>query len=371
VTVYLDHHAASPPHAQVLERMRQAEKDAWANSSSVHSAGRRALALLEGARSEVADAVGVRPDRVVFTSGGTEACNLGVLGLARGATRVVTNGTEHPAVGVAVAALQERGVSSVRLSARMDDWPDEGAWARALPEPGALVAWQWVNHETGAIQPIARLAEICREHSARLFIDATQGLGKLPWQSVPASAWAIAGSKVGGPAGTGALVLAPAVEPDSRVLGGGQERGRRGGTPSVVGAVGLGAACLRLTERLAEMPRLAALRDRLEAALVELGCVVNGGEGERVATVVDVSVPRWRGDLLAAALDLEGLQISSGAACSSGVSAGSGVVRALYPDEPWRAESTLRASLGPNTTDADIEQATTILQRVIRRAGGT
>lgn len=356
--------------AAVTARMERVRREAWANPSSVHREGRAAARELERARAELAEAVGVSTDRVVFTSGGTEAANLGVLGLAEDARGVVTNGVEHPAVGAAVAALSDAGVPCRRLGARLDRWPTDAAWDEALPEPGWLVAWQWVNHETGTVQPIERVLAACRRRGARLFVDAVQGLGKLPWprEVLGAASFSVAGTKVGGPAGSGALVLAPGVEPTSRTLGGMQERGRRAGTPDVVAAAGLAEAAMGAAARLADMPRIAALRDRIERRLVSLGAVVNGAEGARVATVSDVSIRGWRGDTLVAALDLAGLAASAGAACSSGVDQGSTVIAGLYPEDAWRARHALRLSLGCSTTVEEVERAEQILDHVLRRA---
>ena len=368
--IYLDHHAASPPNEAVLDAMDRAAREAWGNPSSTHAVGRRAHALLERGRDQVAAAFGARARDVIFTSGGTEACNLGVLGLASEARGILTNAIEHPAVSAAVERLEVRGLPVVRLSARADLAPDLSAMRRALPEPGWLVVWQWVNHETGAVQAIEGYAAACRAAGARLFVDATQGVGKLPLGATlsGAHAFAIAGSKLSGPAASGALVLGDGVEPTPQLVGGGQESGRRGGSPNVSSAVGLGLACAALAARLEAMPRVELLRDRLEAHLVSLGGVVNGAEGPRVSTVVNVSLPSWRSDHLVAALDVEGLACSSGAACSSGLGQSSPVLGALYPDDGWRASHALRLSLGPTTTEAEVEQAMVILSKVVARA---
>jgi cysteine desulfurase len=175
---------------------------------------------------------------------------------------------------------------------------------------------------------------------------------------------------VGGPAGVSALwherclALAPVL------LGGAQERGLRPGTPDVAALAGLGAALDRLGERLAAMAHIATLRDRIEDACVARGALVNGAESPRVATVTNLSVPGWRADILVAALDLEGLCVSAGAACSSGVPAPSPVIEALYPGSPWRAEAAIRVSLGPETSPSDVDQAIAILMRVLQRRTG-
>lgn len=355
--------------AGVRGAIERAREVAWANPSSVHAAGRAARAALEEARRRVAEAIGAAPADVVFTAGGTEACNLGVLGLwPRGGRRVVTTRIEHPAVAEAVAALEEDGAEVIRLDVLDGRAPSIEALDAAL-DGASLACIGWVSSETGTILPVDDYARRCRARGVPLFVDATQALGKIPLDvaSLGASAAAFAASKIGGPPGAGALWIARDAALAPRALGGAQERGRRAGTADAALLAGFGEACEHVRARLAAMPEVARRRDRLERALVERGAVVNGAGGPRVATVTDVSVPGWRGQLLVAALDLEGLATSSGAACSSGVDAPSPVVLAMYPGEPWRAQAALRLSLSPETTDAEIDRALSILERVLSR----
>lgn len=366
--IYLDHHAASPMDADVRAAIERAREHAWANPSSAHAAGRASRAILEKARDEVARSIGARPSDIVFTSGGTEAVNLGVLGLAPHARRIVTTKIEHPAVAEAVALLEADGAEVIRLDVLDGRPPDRAALERALAHAD-LACFGWVNHETGTVLPMIEYASACRALGVPLFVDATQALGKIEVEvgALGARAVALASSKIGGPQGAGALWIARDASVAPRLLGGGQERGRRAGTPDVATVAGFGAACAKVGERLASMPEVARRRDELEHALAARGAVVNGAGGARVATVTNVSVPGWRGTSLVAALDLEGLCVSSGAACSSGVDQPSPVIAAMYPDAPWRAESALRLSLGPSTTDDDVERAIAILDRVLRR----
>ncbi|MEZ4337739.1 MAG: aminotransferase class V-fold PLP-dependent enzyme [Sandaracinaceae bacterium] len=356
--VYLDHHAATPLAPEVEAAMDAARGVAWANPASAHAAGRAARRLLEEARASVAQALGARPADLVLTSGGTEACNLGVLGLP--ARRVLTSRAEHPAVR---APLEARGVDLVEL-----ELPG-GLAPEALPLDGAdLVCLQLVNHETGTVLPIERWAVQCRAAGVPLFVDACQALGKVPVDvgALGASAVAVAASKIGGPAGAGALWIARDTEVAPLILGGAQERGRRAGSPAVLAAVGFGAAAGLVDARLAAMPEVGRRRDRLEAAFSMHG-PINGADGPRVATVVNASPRGWSGPRLVAALDVEGVMTSHGAACSSGVDEPSAVVRAMHPGEPWRAEAALRASLSPTTTDAEIEHAIAVLEAVLAR----
>jgi cysteine desulfurase len=250
--------------------------------------------------------------------------------------------------------------------------PDAETFAAALGPTTHLAAMQWVNHETGTVLPVADYAARCRERGVRLFVDATQALGKLPVdvQALGADLVALASHKIGGPAGAGALWVRRGTELASLLLGGSQERGRRAGTPDVLAQVGFGAACVQLPERLASQPRLGQLRDRLEAHLLELGAIRNASAGPRVATVTSCSWPSQRADILLAALDVEGLAASSGAACSSGKSEPSAVLLAMHPDEPSRAGTSTRFSFGPETTDMHIEFAMDALSRVHARSAG-
>jgi cysteine desulfurase len=370
--VYLDHHAAAPLAHGVREAMVDAHARGWGNAYSAHAEGRAARAILEEARRRVAEALHVAPADVVLTGGGTEACNLGVLGLAGapGDLAVLTTPIEHPAVARAVDALERGGASVARL---------------ALHEPGALEAWiahaeraraggrrvlwvaQAVNHETGTCHDVLALAR--RMPWARGVVDASQALGRVPLDGWAEAGLAIAvsGAKIGATAGSGALHVPRGTELAPVHLGGGQERGRRAGTPDVAAHAALGVACARVGERLAAAARVGALRDRLEASLVAHGAVVNGAAAPRVGSVTNVSLAGWRSATLVAALDLEGVAASAGAACSSGVDAPSAVVLALHPDAPWRARACLRLSLGPETTDDDVTHASAVLARVLAR----
>lgn len=366
--IYLDHHAATPVVPEAVSAMRAAEGSAFANPSSLHRHGRRARELMEEARAHVAQAVGARAADVVFTSGGTEAVNLGLFGLADGIERIVTTAIEHPAVVAPLSALERRGIEVIRLPVLEGVGLDPETVAGHLDRK-TLVALQWVNHEVGTILPVEAVALACRSRGAKLVVDATQAAGKVPIDvsSLGCSALALASHKLGGPAGAGALIVERGLELEPRIVGGGQERGRRAGTPDVLSLVGFGAACRLVDERLEAMDAVAERRDRLEAALVRLGGRTNGASLPRVATVTHASFPGARGTLLVAALDLEGLSVSSGAACSSGLDSPSPVIKSLAPDEPWRAAAGLRLSLGPETTDGDVEAALAILERVLPR----
>lgn len=369
-TLYFDHHAATPLDARVAEAMDRVRAEPLGNPASPHAPGRRARAHLEQARERVARAVGAQPAEVVLTSGGTEACNLGVLGLVADAGRIVHGGIEHPAVSEPIALLRARGRETHAIALPEGVAPsDEAVRALVRERPCALFAAQSVNHETGTLAPAERWCAIAADAGAPSFVDATQALGKIgiEFDASAVGAMALASHKIGGPAGAGALVVRRGVVIDPQIVGGQQERGLRAGTPDLVALVGFGVACEYVAERLSAQARIAAQRDRIEAALTARGALVNG-TGPRVATVVDVSIEGWRSSTLVAALDLEGLAVASGAACSSGVDRPSAVVAAMYPDAPWRAASALRVSLGVETSDADVARAIAILDRVLSRA---
>lgn len=371
--IYLDHHAATPLTPGVIEEIAAAHQHAWANPSSVHVAGRASRALLERARERIARAIGSAPADVVLTGGGTEACNLGIFGLVEPGPpgHVVASSIEHPAVTEAVRGLEARGWRVTWLGAPFGRGiaPDE--LDAALEPDTRLVALQWVNHETGTVLPVSEYGVICRERRVRLFVDATQALGKLvvDVRALGADAAAFASHKIGGPAGAGALWVRRGLDPLPLLVGGEQERGRRAGTPDVIAQVGFGAACARLLQRLDEQPRLAGLRDRLEAELIGLGAERNAPESERVATATNLYFAGRRTDVLVAALDVEGVAASSGAACSSGKSEPSPVLLAMHADEPARANASIRFSFGPENVETDVDFTVDCLQRILGRRG--
>ena len=369
--VYLDHHAATPLDPRVQAALLELG-DHWANPSSVHAEGRRSRALIERAREQLAHAIDAQASELVLTSGGTEACNLAVLALlsGRAGAHVVTTDIEHPAVAEPIAQLEQSGHLRVtRLSILHGRAPEPAQLLAAIEPATALCAIQWVNHETGTLLPIADYAEACRSAGVPLFVDATQAFGKLPisMRELDLDLLALASHKIGGPAGAGALWVKRGLDVAPLVRGGGQERGRRAGTPDVRSLAGFGLASDLIPERIAAMPRIAAMRDRLELALLELGARRNAPAGARVATASNVFWPGRRSDVMVSALDLEGLAVSAGAACSSGKSEPSPVLRATHPEEPARSEASTRLSLGPETSEIDVEFAVRCCGSVVAR----
>jgi cysteine desulfurase len=363
-TIYLDWNATTPPHPDVIAAMRVAWETAWANPASVHGPGRAARACVERAREAVAGLTGLDARDVVLTSGGTEANNL-ALTLAQSGALVVSR-VEHPSVVRAAEHLADRGTVVVWVDPEPSGRVDPAAVADALARiegraGGVIVALQAVNHETGVLQPVAEVAEVAHARGARLFVDAVQAVGRLgPEAWAGADLVSVAAHKIRGPKGIGALAARPGVRPRPVLLGGAQERGLRPGTQDPAAAAGLAAAAERARGGPARYAALAALRDRLEAELLALGskagaAPVRNGEGARAPHVSNLSWPGWRGDELCAALDLAGVAVSSGSACSAGTAEPSPVLRAMVGEA--RAASAVRVSLGEETTAHDVDEA--------------
>ncbi|MCA9598919.1 MAG: cysteine desulfurase [Myxococcales bacterium] len=358
--VYLDWNATSPPHEDVIAAMRRAAEDAWGNPSSVHARGRAARALVEDVRERLAAIVGAHARDVVFTSGGTEANNLAL----RSATALVTSRLEHPSVVRAAEALAGPVEwLPVPPSGRID--ADDVARALERLPAGATVALMAVNHETGVIQPVREVLARTRAAGARLHVDAVQALGKLdPAEWAQADSIALAAHKIRGPKGVGALVWrgSPALL-TPLLQGGAQERGLRPGTVDPVAVAGFGAALERVDVGPARNLELGLLRDALETALA--GRVQRNATEHRLGHVSNLSVPGRSGDELVAALDLAGVEISSGSACSAGTAEPSPVITAMHGIE--RARSALRVSLGETTTRSELDHAIAVLCRILTR----
>lgn len=360
--VYLDWNATTPPHPSVLEAMRVASAEAWGNPASIHSVGRRARDLVEGLRELLARTLGADARDVIFTSGGTEANNL-ALSNAKG---LVTSRIEHPSVVRSAERLAARGVPVEWLSVQSNGEVDVEELDRALERlpTGSTAAVMAVNHETGVIQPLGEILGRVRARGARLHVDAVQSLGKTETPALrEMDSIAVAAHKFRGPKGVGALVWRGSPQLLSPVLvGGPQERGLRPGTLDATLAAGFHAALERVRESVAACAALGPLRDRIERELQPL-TRPNFAGTHRVGHVASLAVAGWRGDELVAALDLEGIQISSGSACSAGSSEPSAVLSTMFDKE--RARSSVRVSLGETISTADIDEAISAFRRVI------
>ncbi len=363
--LYWDWNATTPCHADVLAAVAKAQGEAWANPASPHALGRRAKAVVEEARELVGAALSVSPRDVLFTASGTEANNLAL----RDASAIVTSRLEHPSVVRCAELAADSGVAVRWLAVpQSGELEPEGVEAalRELPASvceRAVVAVAAANHETGVVQPIEAISERCAARSVRLHVDAAQSLGKLALGSLPGVvSIAIAGHKIRAPKGVAALAWRGPYVPTPLLVGGSQQRGLRPSTVSAPLVAGLGAAVRRISP--GRYQRLAAHRDALERELGRL-VVVNGAGGPRLPHVSSLSALGWTGERLVAALDVAGLCVSTGSACSVGTQQPSASVEAMLGEE--RARSAIRISLGEDTTAAEVAAGVAILQRVLRR----
>jgi cysteine desulfurase len=380
VPVYLDHAASTPMRPEAVAAMLPFLTDHPANPSGSHGASRVAKNALEDAREAVAEIMGARPNEIVFTAGGSEGDNLALTGAAWAARTadpvrrgVVTTGIEHKAVLGACARLEREGFAVTRIGANANGTIDLSQVADALDEHTAVVSVMLVNNETGIRQPLDEVAEMVRDRAphAVLHTDAVQAPQWLDLRAAatPAQLIAISGHKFGGPKGVGVLVVRDGVSLVPLIEGGGHERDMRAGTQNVAGIVAL-AAALSITheQRAEETARIAQLRDRLEAALVERipALTVNGDPAQRVEGLLHVAIERVEAEALLVALDQEGVYAASGSACSSGAIDPSHVLAAMGMTRE-RALSSVRFSLGYASTDADIDEAIAIVPEVVAK----
>lgn len=382
--VYADHHATTPLSDEALEAMRP-WLSAPANASSIHAFGRAARRALEEAREAVALSIGAEPSEIAFTSGGTESDNLAVRGGALAVRekdparrRIVISAAEHPAVREAAVALQTEGLVVDEVPCGASGVPATSGVIAALSRETALVSLVLANNETGAInRDLGVAAERARAQGALIHTDAVQAIGKIPVdvRALGVDLLSLTAHKFGGPKGAGALYVRRGARVLPLFLGGGQEKGRRPGTENVPAIVGLGAAIRAAVSRLpAESARLGALRDRFESGLAAAGIpvrlnVAEGPPGSRLPTVTSATFPGADGETLLVALDLEGVAVSTGSACSTGTTKPSRVLRALGLSEA-DARSTLRFSFGRTTTEEEIERLLEVVPAVVWRVRG-
>jgi len=361
--IYLDHNATTPLRPEVREAMIAALDAGSGNPSSVHAEGAAARAAVERAREAVAALLGAAPRQVVFTSGATEANNT-VLAATR--RHLVTSTAEHPSVLGPAEALEDRGVGVTRVPVDAQGRLDPEAVAAALGPETDLVSILWANNETGVVQPLEAIAERVRARGAALHVDATQAAGRLPLEPLAAADFvSLSAHKLNGPPGVGALVVRRPLPPLLR--GGGQEEARRAGTENVPGIVGLGVACsLAAAERGERAARDAALRDRLWEGLRALGARRNGDAEHALSNTLHVELPGRDAELLVQALDLEGVAVSSGAACHSGSVSPSHVLLAMGRS-PAQARASLRFSVGWGVDAAAVDAALERLRGVLAR----
>jgi cysteine desulfurase len=376
--VYLDHAATTPVRPEVLEAMLPyLTNQAFGNPSSAHRFGRTARAGIEQARREIAQAVGAEPNQVIFTSGGTEADNLGIIGAALAARDrggnvcAVVSAIEHKAVLAAAHAVCHLGGREVVLPVGEEGRVSLDALDEALADRPALVSIMWVNNEVGVVQPIAEIAGRCHAAGVVFHTDAVQAFGKVPVAvgELPCTLLTLSGHKIGAPKGIGALIVRDRKAIEAIIHGGGQQYGIRPGTENVAGAVALGrAALLAAREQPEEAPRLRALRDllaqRLCATVPDL--VVNGAGADGAPHVLNVSVAGADSEALLMHLDLAGVAASSGSACSTGAVEPSHVLVAMgVPRE--LALGAIRFSFGRESTAEDVDRVAELMPAVVAK----
>jgi cysteine desulfurase len=371
--IYLDHNATTPLAPEVRDAM-VACLGACGNPSSIHAEGQVARRLVDQARVAVARLIGASADEILFTSGGTEADNLAVLGGAAGRRQIATSATEHQAVLNPCRHLARSGVEVAFLPVDAEGRLDLDAAAAAIGAGCALVSVMLANNDVGTIQPVAALAELAHHSGAVVHTDAVQAIGKLrvDVDALGIDLLSISGHKINGPLGSGALYVRKGTRLAPLFHGGHQEKSLRPGTESVPAIVGLGRACeLAIRDLDADAARLEALRACFERAVIDSipGARVNGQGAPRVPTTSNLTFDGVEGELLAINLDLLGVSVSTGAACAVGTAEPSHVLLAMGRS-PAQARSCVRFSFGRGTTDDEVDRALAVLGRAVAALRG-
>jgi cysteine desulfurase len=370
--VYMDANATTPLAPEVFAAMRPWFTEQFGNASSIHFYGQRARAAVERAREQVARLLGCRPAEVVFTSGGTEGDNLALTGVLKAGDHMITSAIEHHAVLHTAGRLRDRGIDVTFLPVNTSGVVEPDEVRAALRPNTQLISVMMANNEIGTLQPVAEIGVIAEEADVYFHTDAVQAVGKAPIDvtSIGCDLLTISGHKFHGPQGTGALYIRRGTHPEPLIFGGPQEYQRRAGTENLAGIVGLGLAAEMAQAFVAgEGPaRLSALRDRLEQEIVARvnGAGVYGNDVPRVPNTTNLWFDHLEGEALVIALDLKGLAVSGGSACTSGAMDPSHVMTAMGV-LPERARASLRFSLDTNATDADVDFALKLVPEAIAR----
>ena len=372
--IYLDNNATTRPADEVVAAMMPFYAEWWGNPSSVHRFGQRARQAVDEARSQVAELIGCKESELLFTGGGTESVNTAVRGLLAMRSprkKIITSSVEHSATRELCNQLASEGIAEI-VTIGVDqqgtlDWP---AFERAMNDDPALVTMLWANNETGVIFPVERIAALCREKNVPFHCDGTQAIGKIAVDvhAAKIDAMSFASHKFHGPKGVGALFARKGLRFRPLVIGGPQERNRRGGTENVPGIVGMGMAAELAKSHLGDMARVAAMRDRLESTILSHipDTFVNGDPNHRVPNTTNISFALLEAEAILLLFSERGLCASAGAACSSGSLEPSPVLQAMKID-PKIAHGAIRFSLSRYTTDAEIDAALAIIPGVIER----
>jgi cysteine desulfurase len=372
--IYFDHNATTPVDPAVGAAVARVMTEEFGNASSVHHFGQRAKAVLDEARSAVAALLNAEPSEIVFTSGGTESDNFALRGVAEaleptGRRHLIASSIEHEAVLVTLRALARRGWQITLLSVDASGIVSPEALAAALTDHTALVSVMHANNEIGTIQPIAELARLAHARGALFHTDAVQSIGKIPVdvRTLGVDLLSLSAHKFNGPKGAGALWIKRGARVAAILTGGKHERNRRAGTENVPAVAGLGvAAGLAGAKAATEGVRLAALRDRLENAILAKvpGTAINGSREPRVPNTTNISFEAIEAESLLIALDLEGVAVSTGSACSSGTLEPSHVLRAMGLPSP-RTQNSIRFSLGAGNTEAEVDFVVSKLPAIV------
>ena len=364
--VYLDNNATTPVDPAVLDALQAALRDVFGNASSIHKEGQSARRRIEEARESVAALIGAAAREIVFTSGGTESNNAAIFGAAR--NHLVTTSIEHPSVLEPVEELARRGCAVTTVPPARNGVVKAEAVIAALRPETTLVAMMLANNETGIVQPVAEVARVCRERGIHLHCDAVQAAGKIDVdvKALGADTLALSAHKLHAPKGIGAMFVRSGLSLERLVFGGAQERRRRAGTENVPLAIAFGVAA-ELARDPAPREAVRALRDRFEALVAPLGGTVNGADAERLPNTSSVTFPGADGEGIVIGLDLAGIAVSTGAACSSGRIEPSHVLTAMGLSED-EARATVRVSLSRFTTGEDIDRAVGALREIVPRA---
>ncbi|MEP6732206.1 MAG: cysteine desulfurase family protein [bacterium] len=375
--IYLDHAATTPVRAEVLEAMQPFFGPRFGNPSSVHRWGREARTALDEAHERVGRCIGASADEVIFTSCGTEADNMALLGVWRarrgdGRTALVTTPIEHKAVLAAAHQASKEGGEERVLEMTNDGLVSDASFDALVRDDVAVCSVMWVNNEIGVMQPIDDFARRAKARGVVFHTDAVQAFGKVIVDAriTPFDMLSLSGHKIGAPKGIGALYVRRGTPIEPLMFGGAQDRGRRPGTENVAMAVGLArAAELTVAEREEECAKLARLRDRLESALLEKipDAVIHGRLAPRAPHILNISVPGTDSESLLIALDLRGIACSAGSACQSGSITPSHVLAAIGVPADI-ATSAIRMSLGCLTTDACVDRVIDVFPKLIERA---
>lgn len=370
--VYLDSNATTPVLPEVFEAMRPYYLDQFGNASSIHHHGQHARAAVERAREAVARLLGCRAAEIVFTSGGTEADNLAIFGIVQSGEHVITSQIEHHAVLNACKRLEKRGVEVTYLQVDGKGLVDPEDVRRALRPKTKLISIMMANNETGVIESVEEIGRVAAEADVYFHTDAVQAAGKIPIdvKKIGCDLLSISAHKFHGPQGIGALYVRRGTLIDPLFYGGNHERQRRAGTENLPGIIGLGCAAEIALRGLqnGDIARIANMRDRLESTLLERidEAGVNSEAARRVPNTSNIYFDHIEGEAMVIALDLKGLAVSTGAACSSGAIEPSHVLTAMGLP-PERARASIRFSVGKHNTEDDIDFALSVIPGTIGR----